>query len=267
MGAGLASLSVAGVPVLREWSRRREDGPFALAMNLLVPFSNRISGGFGFDGRRHALAPNLQGEPFPIHGDGFQRPWRLVAAEAGRAVLALDDGAIGPWRYGAQVEYELDATRLTVGLRLRNRADAALPFGAGFHPWFPRDAGTRLHFAAQGCWQEDSRHLPSGTEPGPVPPEWDFSRARALPREWVNNGFSGWGGVARIAQAGAGVSVEMRANGLDTLILYSPSDAVDFFCLEPVSHPVDAHNLPGQPGLAVLAPGQSLEVGFVLAWA
>ena len=50
MGAGLASLSVDEKPVLRPCSGRVQDGPFALACNLLAPFSNRISGG-GFGQR------------------------------------------------------------------------------------------------------------------------------------------------------------------------------------------------------------------------
>ena len=54
---------------------------------------------------------------------------------------------------------------------------------------------------------------------------------------------------------------------LHTLILFSPDGAADFFCAEPVSHPVDAHNLPGQPGLAVLEPGQTMTVRMRLEWA
>jgi aldose 1-epimerase len=32
----------------------------------------------------------------------------------------------------------------------------------------------------------------------------------------------------------------------------------DHFCLEPVSHPIDAFHQPGQPGLQVLEQGESL---------
>ena len=48
---------------------------------------------------------------------------------------------------------------------------------------------------------------------------------------------------------------------LSTYILYSPSDQAGFFCFEPVTHPVDAHNLPGGPernGLTILAPEETL---------
>ena len=49
MGGGIARLDVRAAdggfrPLLRPWSGRTVDGPFALASNVLVPFSNRISG-------------------------------------------------------------------------------------------------------------------------------------------------------------------------------------------------------------------------------
>jgi aldose 1-epimerase len=41
-----------------------------------------------------------------------------------------------------------------------------------------------------------------------------------------------------------------------------------FFCIEPVSHPVNAHHLPGRPGLRLLEQGQSqsAELGFSLRY-
>jgi len=33
-----------------------------------------------------------------------------------------------------------------------------------------------------------------------------------------------------------------------------------------VSHPVDAHNLPGRPGLVTLAPGESLTLVVRIGW-
>jgi aldose 1-epimerase len=46
-------------------------------------------------------------------------------------------------------------------------------------------------------------------------------------------------------------------------ILYSLGRDASFFCFEPVSHVVDAHNLTGGPeanGLAVLAPDEMAEI-------
>src|SRR4029079_1684576 len=124
---------------------RRAEGGQAFGCQLLVPWSNRISGGgFEFEGRFHAIEPNVPGEPLPLHGDGFQQPSRVLRHDAASAELALDAGSIGPYRYAARVTYALDDGALIAMLRVENRAKFPLPYGLGFHPWFPRHKGTRL---------------------------------------------------------------------------------------------------------------------------
>ncbi|MBA3326392.1 MAG: aldose 1-epimerase [Rhodobacteraceae bacterium] len=266
MGGGLAALTVSGRPVLRGWSGRAEEGPFALGLNLLAPFSNRIAGGFDFDGRRYDLAPNLPGEPFPIHGDAFQRAWKVAARSGWSVTLALPEGEFGPFRYAAEVVYRLAPGDIAIALRLTSRARDPLPFGGGFHPWFPRSAATRLRFDAAGHWPEDARHLPASETPEPEPAGWRWSEPAPLPAGWINAGFSDWNGAAEIHQGPDAVSVRVSARDLTTIILYAPSSEAGFFCLEPVSHPVNAHNLPGKPGLSTLQPGESLSWSLHLKW-
>src|SRR5262245_48032530 len=112
------------------------DSGQAFGCQLLVPFSNRISsGGFEFDGRFFSVEPNVPGEAFPIHGDGFQRQWRVATRDEHEVELALDEGAIGPYRYAARVRYALNDGALTATLSVENRATIRLPYGLGFHPW------------------------------------------------------------------------------------------------------------------------------------
>jgi aldose 1-epimerase len=267
MGAGLASLWADEKPVLRPWSGRVQDGPFALACNLLVPFSNRISGGgFGYEGARHSLDPNLPGEVCPIHGDGFQRPWQAVDVTGDRAELCLLGGEIGPFRHSAFVRYHLTQGSLETRLSVTNTGDLALPFGLGLHPWFPRDDDTRLQFNATGQWPEGPGHLPTSPVPVPFGTACPWARPEPLPHGWINGGFSGWDGRARIVQGKAAKSLQIACTGLGTALIYSPSANADFFCFEPVSHPVDAHNLPSQPGLVRLAPGADFIVSMTLNW-
>lgn len=265
-GGGLASLRVGDVPALSAGEGRPEGSPFALALNLLLPFSNRVSRPFAFEGRTHALAPNLEGEPFPIHGDAFQKPWAVAFHDGAEAVLRLEEGRFGPWRYEAEANYRLTEDALGLRLALTSRAEEPLPYGIGFHPWFPRTDATRVRFDATGCWPQDDRHLPTTGAPAPIPPGWDFGRAAPLPDGWINAAFSGWSGEAEVIQGSGAVSLSVSAPDLSTLILYSPGRRAPFLCLEPVSHPVDAHNLPGQPGLRRLEPGESLSAAMVLAW-
>lgn len=267
MGGGLAGLWAGDLPVLRPWSGRADDGPFALSCNLLVPFSNRISqGGFVFAGRHHPVAANLPGEACAIHGDGFQRPWDIANLGSDHAGLFLTNGSIGPFRYKATVSYHLTALSLETRLSVTSTADRALPFGLGLHPWFPRDDATRVQFNATGHWPETPDHLPATSAPVSFDGPCLWQSPARLPPGWINCGFSGWDGLAAIGQGPGAVPVQMVTWGLGTMLLYSPGTTAGFFCLEPVSHPVDAHNLSGQPGLAPLAPGDTLTASMTLIW-
>ncbi|MDX8534829.1 aldose 1-epimerase [Mesorhizobium sp. VK25A] len=253
-------VGTAPVPLLKPG-----DGTGASGCQLLVPWSNRISGGgFTFDGRFHAVQPNVPDEAFPIHGDGFQKPWRLVRQTDIDAELVLDDGAIGPYRYSASATYALRDGALNVRLTVENRAGMRLPYGLGFHPWFPRGEKTALQAKAKRVWLEDERHLPTGVVPVSEHPGWDFSRPVPLPQGWVNNAFDGWDGRALIVQPEEGIKVTLNASPeLDVYILYSSSSDAGFFCFEPVSHPVDAHH--GE-GLTALDHGQTMSATMRLEW-
>ncbi|MHA1553734.1 MAG: aldose 1-epimerase [Alphaproteobacteria bacterium] len=270
LGGGVAAMEAlrndAPVPVMRPWDG--SDSPFALGCNVLAPFSNRIAGGgFTHDGVFHEIAPNLDGEPYPIHGDGFQRAWDVVEASPRAVHLVLRDGAIGPFRYRADLTYRLDAGRLSAGLTLANTGERRLPFGGGFHPWFPRRIDTRLQFHATGLWLEDARHLPTEHVGLGSRPDWDFATARRLPREWINNAFTGWPGRAVIRQPETGLVVEITGSDkLSVAIVFSPDERADFFCFEPVSHAVDAHNQPQLSGLTELETGETMAFSMSIGW-
>ena len=235
--------------------------PFALAMNLLLPWSNRISGGgFELDGAFHRLEPNLSGEPYPIHGNAFRRPWKVEHRSATAATLVLRSDGPGPFRYDASVIYELHAGALRAVLSVVNRAPMRLPYGGGLHPWFPRDADTRLRLIVAGVWLEDERYLPTEHVPVSSREGWDFGTERPLPEGWINNAFTGWDGRARLVWPARGLALDVEADAsLGTCVVHSPGAGSGFACVEPVSHAVDAHRLdPGRPGcsLRILEPGQ-----------
>jgi aldose 1-epimerase len=267
LGAGLASYDLVEAdrrtPLFRPCRNLAEARPFDLANNLLLPWSNRIShGGFSFAGKFHALAPNLEGEPYPIHGNGFLNAWDVEAVAPAGVELSLTSNGPGPFRYAARAAYALRAGALTMSMSLVNLADARLPFGLGFHPWIVRTPETLLKAKADRVALETRHHLPSGTAPIASRPQWNFSTPSKLPSDWINNGFLGWDGRAEIVWRDRKLSLEIAADPpLDVFIVYSPSDKADFFCFEPVSHPVDAHNAAAGPeanGLAILQPGASL---------
>jgi aldose 1-epimerase len=269
LGAGLASYDLVGAagraPIFRPCRNPCGSRPFDLASNLLVPWSNRISGGgFRFGGRFHPLEPNVPGEPHPIHGNGFSSAWSVENASTERLELSLTSNGPGPFCYEARATYALEGGAMNMGLWLRNLGPEPLPFGLGFHPWLIRTPQTLLLAKAERVTLENSDHLPAGQVSVFSRPEWDFTEPRRLPPAWINNAFVGWDGCARVLWAERNLALDIVANPpLTTYIVYSPAGDSDFFCFEPVSHVIDAHNLPGGAsanGLTLLVPQETMSI-------
>lgn len=229
--------------------------PGQLACFPLLPWSNRMApSGFAFEGKRYLPAPNRAGEPCPIHGDAWQQPWRVDAHHDTALALSLDRRDAQVFAYTAELHYTLADDALVVELGVRNAGRGALPFGLGLHPWLPDPQGARLEAGADSVWIAGPDKLPVIRQD--IPAHWRFDHPAPLPRDGVDNVFEGWRGAARVTWPQRGLALEVQAD-MDYFILYVPPGR-DFFCFEPVDHPINAHNLPGHPGLTVLAPGATL---------
>src|SRR5438046_5595205 len=75
----------------------------------LVPYVNRIRDGrFPFRGREVRIAPNMAGDPSPLHGQGWLNPWRIEQASETHARLAFRHQAVEwPWDYEAHQHFTL----------------------------------------------------------------------------------------------------------------------------------------------------------------
>ncbi|QNK03927.1 aldose 1-epimerase [Dyella telluris] len=237
--------------------------PNRLACYPLVPWSNRIDhGGFEFESTRVSLPLNRADDPYPIHGTGWQRAWRVERQDSNGVELALDDATPGAYAYRANQHYALHDDTLRIALTVRNEGDASLPFGLGLHPFFLLHGGARLRAAATQVWLNDGQS-PMPVERVDVPPAWDFRDGRAIPGEELNHCFTGWNGQATIEWPGLGLALDLAAN-VDAFILYTPVGA-DFFCFEPVDHCIDAVHRSGGPmahGMTRLSPGEPLSRHF-----
>lgn len=246
-------------PLMRPGDDTERD-PNRLAMYPLVPWSNRIAAGsFDWRGRHYALAANLAGEPLPIHGDGWQRPWQVEVRKADELHLSLRSMEQPPFDYRAELIYRLEGESLAVTLAVTHLGEVPAPYGLGLHPWFPRSAGVRLEAQAEGVWEVDARQLPREWRRLAVGEAWNFSHGGRLPEGKIDNLFTGWDGRALLRWPERGLALAVEAGPrAGRYLVYSPGADADFFCFEPIDHNVDAHHAvdPLAQGLVELAMGE-----------
>lgn len=263
LGGGIAAWDwhAAGnwIPIFRSWDRLTSDR-FSLACFPLVPWSNRITqGGFEQDGVFYPIRPNRDGERYPIHGDGWLQSWRTVECMESRVRLELESHAFdgNPYHYVSAQTFTLLPAGFEIVLEVTHLGDKPLPYGLGLHPYFARNAATRLCWKTSGVWLSGDDPIPVMHSPD-FPLGWDCNGPSALEGPLIDNCFTGWDGTASIAHPNRGLAVTMAATDCNGYgLLYRPPD-LPYFCLEPVTHPIDAFHLPERPGLAVLASGQRL---------
>ena len=128
----------APVSILRE-SRTPLENVLEAASFPLVPFVNRVRGGsFSFRGKTVTLAPNMAGDPSPLHGQGWLNPWTVDASDPSSASLSYRHAASEwPWDYAARQDFRLDGPVLEMSLTCRNESSEPMPCGLGQHPYFP----------------------------------------------------------------------------------------------------------------------------------
>ena len=210
----------------------------------LVPFSNRIRNGrFVWNGEEHRIAATEKGAPHAIHGHGRTAAWDVDARSDTCAALSYSyPGEDWPFPYRARQVFDLAGGTLSISMQLENTGTNPMPGGLGHHPYLPWRSGPALTSSFGSIWPAVDGVLPAGPEA--IPGGLDFSgpRERALPRR-LDTGFGGWSGRALVHWPGERLSLEI--DGSETLshvILFTPEDR-PFFCVEPVTHCIDAINL------------------------
>jgi len=247
-----------------------DDDVLAAGCFPLVPFANRIRGGrFACNGRVVVLAPNMAGDPSPLHGQGWRGAWRPLAAAGEAAVELVFEHAAGewPWAYEARQRIELDDAGLSVLLACRNLSAEPMPCGLGLHPYFPCSATTELDAEVTHAWTVDAQVLP--VERVPAAGRYDLRRRRIC-GQGLDNGFDGWSGRARIAWPERGLGLELSSPDAARFQVYSPAQG-GLFVAEPVQNANAALNRPeaewADAGLRLLARGEEavLRARFALA--
>ncbi len=251
----------ANRPILRESHSLLEKAVDASSFPL-VPYVNRIRGGrFTFRGREVRIAPNMAGDPSPLHGQGWINPWTVDRAVDRHASLSFRHKAgEWPWDYQARQDFPLDEGGLTVTLTCRNLSDDAMPCGLGQHPYFPCGSETRLDTAVTDVWTIDDKVLPVGK----VAAEGRYDLCdRGVCGQGLDNGFGGWAGEARMSDPDWPFSLRLSSPDAHFFQLYSPPTG-GIFVAEPVTHANAALNAPEEQwpelGMRVLAPGGEMSL-------
>lgn len=266
VGASLVNWQVkeTGQPLLRhsDPAARDSGSPRRLACYPLAPWSNRIGmGGFARPDQWLALPPNTPNAPYAIHGSAWQQPWQVSHQGTDHACLTLDSQV--PFAYRATLHVSLEEGCLSLDLQVTHLDALPCWHGLGLHPYLPRYRDTLLLAPARQVWVGDEDSLPSRL--ADIPEAWRFDTLRELPSTAVDHAFEGWLGECMIVQPEAGYQLHCSASGAEHYLLFCPQDQA-FFCFEPVSHPINAHHLPGRPGLRLLHEGEQLSLGFKLRY-
>ena len=226
----------------------------------LVPFVNRIRGGcFAFRGREVRLAPNMAGDPSPLHGQGWTSEWRTESTSDSEAVLVYShEPGEWPWAYEARQEFRLIGDSLSLRLTCRNVSDEPMPCGLGIHPYFSCGPETRIQTSVDDVWTVDEKVLP--VEKIPAKGRYDISDSPVCGRD-LDNGYDGWSGRALLTDPRWPFEIELSSRQARFFQLYSPADG-GFFAAEPVTHANAALNEPQQQwaalGIRILQPGEEM---------
>ena len=254
--------------VPRPQSGDADSGSTAWGSFPLVPFSNRIRNGrFVWNREEHRIAVTEKSAPHAIHGHGRTVRWDVDDVSEERAVLSYAySGEDWPFPYRARQVFDLADGMFRVSMELENTGTKSMPGGLGHHPYLPWRDGPVLATSFGSIWPAVDGVLPAGPED--VPGDLDFSgtEGRALPRG-LDTGFGGWNGQALVRWPGQKLSLGISGSeALSHVILFTP-EGKPFFCVEPVTHCIDAINLAAggvaATGIQAVPPGGRLAASIL----
>jgi aldose 1-epimerase len=258
LGGCIAGLWHRGVPVLLSAEPNTLQASRPSASFPLVPYSNRLGHRrFQWQGQDHTTAPNFGDSPHSLHGVAWLRAWQVVSASVAELVLRYEHrpDAHWPFAFAVQQHFALSPGQLSVRLAMTNTSPQSQPAGLGWHPYFPKRAGSHLRAQVAQRWEVDETQLP--TQPiAHTGIDDDIARLR------LDHCFSGWQGAAELRDER--FSLALRSS-LGHLVVYTPHDK-DYFCVEPVSHVNNAIQMPDplQHGLVALNPGDTTDAWMTL---
>lgn len=245
------------INILRPLPTQSENHPLTArdtAAFTLIPWSNRIAhhGYWGSEGW-FDLPANVANFPFSMHGSVWQSNWEVLYHDQHSIKMCCE--LEQPVKIRVEQHIELNMGRLSITCQTTHLDERPFLHGFGWHPFFIRTKHTRIQTEFSKLWQRDELGLSVGEIE--LPPSLDFSQARGLPSTLIDHALSGWNGHCVIEQPDLKYALILESE-MPYAMLYCPVNQ-PFFCLEPVSHPVNAHHMPDYPGLIELRKDDQLD--------
>ncbi len=262
-GGAFAALTLDGHDVLAPLPDGADPNATLAGAFLMLPWCNRLGGGrLAWGSGEHRFPINDLTGGNAIHGLSRDHPWRVTRSDS--AALRLEqrmDAPGQPYRYDAALDVLLSGDGLRLRMRVINAARDAMPFGLGWHPWFRRDAETRLRFHASNRLVTDPRGLPFRAEP--------TDGLSGGGETWLGRDaqFAGWDGEAALDIGPARLLLRAEGAWARCLQVFAP-DAPPVLCAEPTSHVTDVANRPALAAwgnMVALRPGEALDAALILS--
>ncbi|OHV82723.1 hypothetical protein [Rhizobium sp. LCM 4573] len=221
----------------------------------LFPFHNRLEGGaFTFEGRSFQVTPHPMSPPDAIHGPAHRRPWSVTAHDRTSLTMVLDYAADDDWPFDFRAEqsFSLGSGGLTLRLSLKNKAEAAMPAGFGWHPYFAAELSRPAFCGASLEHVTDAIGLPAGET-------WPHISADMLPAGEFTRHFS----KARSAEVLVDCGLVVRMEWQSPLGYFVAHRMPTYLCLEPTSHLAGALRYADSEkkafGFTALSPGEVIQ--------
>jgi aldose 1-epimerase len=238
--------------------------PNFMGLWTMLPFANRAFDCVIDDGTRRFTVPvNDPAKASNIHGFGWQSVWQVTRQDASSLVMEhARAGVTDPYSYRATLGIELGADLVRIALSITNLAQHALPYGAGFHPWFNAAPDSHFRMASGGrlALGEDYRAtgLVSHADGGPFA---EAAPVGALAQELAVSVVD-WVDEAVLTTSSLGLALHIDASpNFRHPVLWAPAGS-NFVCFEPQSHGIGAPGIAAARAitpLAQLQPGETLE--------
>lgn len=201
-----------------------------------------------------------EGKTYTLKQHGFARdlPWKVSTQsiqDSASLTLVLESNAQTlvsyPFDFHVAFTYKLQGNCLTIQQRYTNRSNSAMPFAAGFHPYFAVADKRQLHLALPATQFWDN--VTKSTQPYPGYFDYDVDEIDAAFLDFSETSTT-------VSDRGQNLQLTLSSEPSFTTMVFWTVKGKDFYCLEPWTAPRNAMNTGDH--LIAIKPGASFDTSI-----